>query len=462
MCRSRMQSQNFMKNYYIHDKRKLALRRWLIPTLLAGLAIVCAVYLAWTPRQDAFTEFSNATVDCVTPVNATTANATAANATAVAACVPEPPKREPVQEYQIQAGDTLSSIFDQHLISQTTLFQIMDADEQILALDILRPGNTLTFTFNADWSLERMELFINPARQVVYRRVDADNFEFEELIHPGIWVQQTLVGDINCSFFVSARSVGLNDQEVASIAGLLKGRINFRRDLQAGDTFQVVRRQQFVGNEFTGESQILGIRIICRKRTYDAYLFSDGKYYDREGNSLMRAFVRYPFKGRPRLSSAFNPRRHHPVTGRVSPHNGADFGMSVGTPIYAPGDGVVTRTLKHRFAGKYIEIRHSDRYSTRYLHLSKFLVRKGQRVKRGDKIALSGNTGRSTGPHLHYEFHVAGRPVDPVTAPIPIMSSIPKKDRAAFRARVAELTADMDQAKAAEDGPRLSQATTTN
>lgn len=135
--------------------------------------------------------------------------------------------------------------------------------------------------------------------------------------------------------------------------------------------------------------------------------------------------------------------------------------MSVGTPIYAPGDGVVTRALQHRFAGKYIEIRHSDRYSTRYLHLSKFLVRKGQRVKRGDKIALSGNTGRSTGPHLHYEFHVAGRPVDPVTAPIPIMSSISKKDRAAFKAKVAELTADMDLTKAA-DGPRLSQAATTN
>jgi murein DD-endopeptidase len=276
-------------------------------------------------------------------------------------------------------------------------------------------------------------------------------------------VQQTLAGGIDGSFFLSAQGAGLNDQEVASVADLLKGRINFRRDLQAGDTFQVVRRQQFVGDEFTGESQILGIRILCRKRTYDAYLFSDGKYYDRDGNSLMRAFVRYPFKGSHRLSSNFNPRRHHPVTGRVSPHNGADFSMPVGTPVYAPGDGVVTRALRHQFAGNYIEIRHSDRYSTRYLHLSKFLVRKGQSVKRGDKIALSGNTGRSTGPHLHYEFHVAGRPVNPVTAPIPIMASIPRKDRAAFKAMVAALTADMDQASAATaEGPRLPQATGLN
>ena len=449
-----------MKNYYIHDKKKLARRRRaLLPVLaaVAVLAVACAAYLAWTPWQDGPDTFVNATED-----NATMGNATTVNATAAADSVPEPPRREPVQEYQIRDGDTLSSIFDQHLISQTTLFQIMDADEQILALDILRPGNTLTFTFNADWSLEQMTLTINPARQVIYRRVDAENFEFEEVIHPGSWVQRTLAGGIDGSFFLSAQSAGLNDQEVASIADLLKGRINFRRDLQAGDSFQVVRRQQFVGDQFTGESQILGVRILCRKRTYDAYLFSDGKYYDHDGNSLMRAFVRYPFKGSHRLSSNFNPRRHHPVTGRISPHNGADFSMPVGTPIYAPGDGVVTRALRHQFAGNYIEIRHNDRYSTRYLHLSKFLVRKGQHVKRGDKIALSGNTGRSTGPHLHYEFHVAGRPVNPVTAPIPIMASIPRKDRAAFKARVAELTADMDQARASAEGPQLSQATSLN
>lgn len=449
-----------MKNYYIHDKKKLARRRRaFLPVLVAVavLAVACAAYLAWTPWQDGPDTFVNATED-----NATMGNATTVNATAAADSVPEPPRREPVQEYQIRDGDTLSSIFDQHLISQTTLFQIMDADEQILALDILRPGNTLTFAFNADWSLEQMTLSINPARQVIYRRVDAENFEFEEVVHPGSWVQQTVAGGIDGSFFLSAQGAGLNDQEVASIADLLKGRINFRRDLQAGDSFQVVRRQQFVGDEFTGESQILGIRILCRKRTYDAYLFSDGKYYDRDGNSLMRAFVRYPFKGSHRLSSNFNPRRHHPVTGRISPHNGADFSMPVGTPVYAPGDGVVTRALRHQFAGNYIEIRHNDRYSTRYLHLSKFLVRKGQSVKRGDKIALSGNTGRSTGPHLHYEFHVAGRPVNPVTAPIPIMASIPRKDRAAFKARVAELTADMDQARASAEGPQLSQATGLN
>jgi murein DD-endopeptidase len=358
-------------------------------------------------------------------VNAT--NATNATVEIDVKPVPHEPVREPVQEYLIKDGDTLSAIFEQHQIPQTTLYQVMEADEQILALDILRPGNKLTFTFNPDWSLD---------------------FEFEEKVHPGTWEQQTISGDIRGSFYLSAQRAGLSETEVANIADLLKNRLDFRREMRLGDTFQVVRTQQFVGDEFTGESQILGVRILCTKRSYDAFLFSDGKYYDRDGNSLIRAFTRYPFTGKHRMTSPFNPRRHHPVTGRISPHNGADFGMSTGTPIYAPGDGVVVRTMTHRYAGKYIEIRHNDTYSTRYLHLSKILVRKGQSVKRGDRIALSGNTGRSTGPHLHYEFHVKGRPVNPMTAPIPLLASIPKKERGAFNSNVAELLAAMDQAQA--------------
>jgi murein DD-endopeptidase len=421
-----------------------------------GLGGILAVFLMEALRTEP------PTVPTVPSASINATNAT--NATMAMSTEPVPhelpvaePVREPVQEYLIQDGDTLSTIFDRHQIPQTTLFQIMEADEQILALDIIRPGNKLTFSFNEDWSLGQMELYVHPARQIVYRRVDADNLEFEERVHPGTWVQQTISGDIRGSFFLSAQRAGLSETEVANITDLLKTRVNFRRDMRLGDTFQVVRTQQFVGEEFSGQSQILGVRILCGKRVFDAFLFSDGKYYDSEGNSLIRAFTRYPFKGKHRLTSAFNPRRRHPVTGRVSPHNGADFGMPTGTSIYAPGDGVVTRTMKHRYAGKYVEIRHNDRYSTRYLHLSNILVRRGQHVKRGDRIAMSGNTGRSTGPHLHYEFHIKGRPVDPLTAPIPLLASIPKKQREVFKSQVAELVALMDQAQA-ENAVKLSEA----
>jgi len=239
-----------------------------------GLGGILAVFLMEALRTDSPTIPSGPTV----AVNAT--NAT--NATMAISTEPVPhelpvaePVREPVQEYLIKNGDTLSAIFDEHQISQTTLHQVMEADEQILALDIIRPGNKLTFSFNEDWSLEQMELYVHPARQILYRRVDADNFEFEERIHPGTWVQETISGDIRGSFFLSAQRAGLSETEVANITDLLKTRLNFRREMRLGDTFQVVRTQQFVGDEFTGESQILGVRIVCKRHSYDAFLFSD-------------------------------------------------------------------------------------------------------------------------------------------------------------------------------------------
>ncbi len=117
--------------------------------------------------------------------------------------------------------------------------------------------------------------------------------------------------------------------------------------------------------------------------------------------------------------------------------------MSVGTPIYATGDGEVVRVKNHRYAGKYIEIKHDGRYATRYLHLSRITVRRGQKVNRGERIALSGNTGRSTGPHLHYELHINGRAVNPLKAKIPMAASIPKNSFKNFSQRVTELTAMM-------------------
>lgn len=350
-----------------------------------------------------------------------------------------------ILKWTIAPGDNLSSIFDSAKISQTVLFQIMAADESLLALDILRPGNTLTFTFDEDThQLAQMELFFHPAHQVVYRKVDEDSFDYEEIVLPGSWENQLIDGEMAGSFYDSAMLAGLSEQEAGNISYLFKSKINFARDIRAGDRFQVVRSLQLVDGKLTGQSHIEGVRIFARNHSYTAFLFEDGNYYDERGESLARAFQRYPYKGHFRISSPFNPKRHHPITGRISPHKGVDFSMPVGTPIYATGDGEIVRVKNHPFAGKYIEIQHEGRYVTRYLHLSRTIVRRGQKVVRGQRIALSGNTGRSTGPHLHYELHIKGRAVNPLKAKIPMAASIPKKSIKDFRQRVTELTSLMD------------------
>ncbi len=355
------------------------------------------------------------------------------------------PEPDHLFTWTIASGDNLSAIFDHFEISQGTLCQIVAADEELLALDILRPGNTLTFTLDEETrQLLKMELYVHPGKRIVYQRMDADSFDFKEILTPGDWFQQVIDGEIEGSFFISAINSGLSEQESIIITDIFKEKLNFSRDIRRGDCFQVVRSREFVKGQFTGQSRIEAVRIIRRQRLHSAFLFEDGNYYDLKGQSLARAFRRYPTKRHFRVSSHFSRARRHPVTGRISPHNGVDFAMPGGTPILATGDGRVTRVANHPFAGKYVEIRHGGNYATRYLHLSRILVRRGQSVSRGQRIALSGNTGRSTGPHLHFELHVNNRPVNPLKAAIPLQASVPQKKINQFKERAVELIALME------------------
>ncbi len=353
----------------------------------------------------------------------------------------------------VAPGDNLSAIFDSVKINQTVLFQILAADESLLALDILRLGNRLTFTLDEKTGeLEKMELFIDLAHQIIYRRVDENLFDSEEIILPGVWKNQTVEAEIDGSFYASALAAGLSEQETGNITSLFKGKLDFSRDIQAGDRFQVVRSLQFVDDQATGQSHIEGIRFSTRNHYYSAFLFADGNYYDENGESLAQVFLRYPFKGHHRVSSPFNLRRMHPITGRISPHRGVDFAMPSGTPIMATADGEITRVKNHPFAGKYIEVKHDGQYLTRYLHLSRINVKRGQKVKRGGMIARSGNTGRSTGPHLHYEIHIKRRAVNPLTADIPLMAAVPKERFKEFKQMVVKLYARMEHVNDAHDG----------
>ncbi|MBA4501865.1 peptidoglycan DD-metalloendopeptidase family protein [Marinobacterium sp. 3-1745] len=343
--------------------------------------------------------------------------------------------------YTIQSGDTLSTIFERLGVSQKEMYQVLESDVSILALDTLKPGDKLGFWLESG-QLHQLELRFSAAEQVVFTRAAAEVFEYSEVRLEGEWREEMLAGEINGSFYNSAKRAGLRASEIQRVSALLQDKINFRRDLRAGDRFQVVRAEQYVDGEATGNTRLEGLRILNRSRELTAFNF-EGQFYDLNGESLASAFIRYPTKGKYRLSSHFNPFRKHPVTGRVRPHNGTDFATPIGTPVLATGDGVVTRVTKHPYAGLYIVIEHGEKYKTRFLHLSKALVTKGQTVSRGQKIALSGNSGRSTGPHLHYELHVNGRPVNAMTAPIPVADGVDKDERLAFTQRTQRLLEQM-------------------
>ncbi len=341
--------------------------------------------------------------------------------------------------YYINENDTLGGIFDQFNLGQSTLQSVLAADMEVLALDIIRPGQHLIFSLNNQGQLQQMELYVNAGERILYKRSSDDSFFFEEVIDPGSWLTEVISGEIHGSFYQSAQRMGLTPKERQQIQDIFREQLNFSRQIQAGNRFEVVRSRQIVEGEFTGQSTIEAVRIHRNRISHTAYLFEDGNYYNAEGESLARAFLRRPFNGNYRLSSHFNAARLHPVTGVRAPHNGTDWAMPVGTPILSTGDGVISRVENHPFAGLYIEIEHSAQYRTRYLHLSRIDVRRGQRVSRGERIGLSGATGRVSGPHIHYEFHVNGRPVNPVTANIPMATTLPREQRTKFLQRVNEI-----------------------
>jgi murein DD-endopeptidase MepM/ murein hydrolase activator NlpD len=114
-----------------------------------------------------------------------------------------------------------------------------------------------------------------------------------------------------------------------------------------------------------------------------------------------------------KLSSGFGM-RNDPFTGTIGRHDGLDFTSNIGAPILATADGVVSRSGWDGTYGNLVEITHAEGFMTRYAHISTLLVKEGQRVKRGDRIAEVGSTGRSTGPHLHYEVFHQGRVINPL------------------------------------------------
>ncbi len=246
------------------------------------------------------------------------------------------------------------------------------------------------------------------------------------------------------SFARSAQATGLSSSSVTELTRILQKKLDFRRDSRRGDQFQVLVESDMIDGE-TLDSRVLAVKYDGERMDLTVVRnTTDDNFYTPEGSSLDPAFARHPFEGNYRLSSNFNPRRLHPVTGRVSPHNGTDFAMPIGTPITAPANGRVERVGNHHAAGRYIVVRHDNGYRTRYLHLSQPLVSQGERVTMGDRIALSGNTGRSTGPHLHYEVIVNNTPVNAMTVELPENTSLSGDTLIAFQRQAEPMLAALE------------------
>lgn len=346
--------------------------------------------------------------------------------------------------YTVQSGDTLGSIFAQLSLPQATMYKLLEADLDFLQLDNLMPGQELLFFREGENLLiTRMQVVIDSVNTLEFVR-DGDQYLGEIQSHVTNVVERNVPGVINNSLYHSASRAGLTPVEIDVISRLFEDKINFSRDLRAGDTFNILFDDIYVGDTHTGRSTLKAVVFTIRGKQKSAFLHDDGQYYDETGQSLNRAFLSRPVPDKFRISSHFNPKRLHPITKRISPHRGTDFATPTGTRALAISDGVVTRVGNHPAAGLHITIQHTETYSTRYLHLSKILVKQGQRVSIGDVVAKTGNTGRSTGPHLHFELHSNGTAVNYIKHPLPEGKQLDPSQMVAFKQLVGEYLAKLD------------------
>ncbi|HEO9929289.1 TPA: peptidoglycan DD-metalloendopeptidase family protein [Klebsiella pneumoniae subsp. pneumoniae] len=204
--------------------------------------------------------------------------------------------------------------------------------------------------------------------------------------------------------YLSATRSGLESNEIATLQRYLPSRFNLRH-LKKNESLKLVLQKK------AGKSRVVAYKFTSGSFNYTAYRISDKKFYNLSDTSG-KGSLDYPLPATARLSSPFNPARLNPVSGKVSPHNGIDYSMPMNTKIVSVIDGKITRAEYNSTMGYFVEVTGKAGVKTRYLHLNKILVTKGARVTRGDAIALSGNSGRSSGPHLHYELVINNNPVN--------------------------------------------------
>ena len=231
-------------------------------------------------------------------------------------------------------------------------------------------------------------------------------------------------GVIENSLYLSGLKAGIPNRVLVELIRAYSWDVDFQRDIRAGDGFQVMYERVFderVKQVYSGNIQFAALTLSGKRYAIYRHTTPDGfsDYFDEKGQSARKALMRTPINGA-RLSSGFGKRRH-PILGYTKMHQGVDFAASRGTPIYAAGNGVIVQSGRNGAYGNYVMIRHNSRYTTAYAHMRRIdkNARRGKRVTQGQVIGTVGTTGRSTGPHLHYEILVGGRRINPMKVKMP-------------------------------------------
>ena len=332
-----------------------------------------------------------------------------------------------VIDLSVKSGDSLAILFKRAGLSDRDLMNFMGAADEAKKLSSLKPGNTLRFELDQDRKIVSLKHLKDVLTSDQYSINENGRYSFEEQKRLPDVQRATRSGEIQSSLYAAGIAAGLDDKLIMELAEIFGWDVDFALDIRSGDQFRILYEERFLDGDKLDNGAILSAEFINQGQSFKAvrYIHDDGRveYYTPDGRNMRKAFLRAPVDFR-RISSSFNPRRLHPVTGVVRPHRGIDYAASVGTPVWSPGDGKVLVSGYSKANGNYVVIQHGNNVQTKYLHLSKRNVKSGQRVKQKQIIGAVGATGLVTGPHLHYEFLLNGVHRNPRT----ILNSLPKAE----------------------------------
>ncbi len=244
-------------------------------------------------------------------------------------------------------------------------------------------------------------------------------------------------GVVKDNLYWSMTSIGEGPELVVRFADIFGWDIDFSVETENGDTFRLLVEKLYRGDRFAGYGRIYYAEYSGRRTGHRYAVYWKGAYYDLEGNSLQKMFLRSPLKVY-RITSRFG-RRFHPILRKWRMHHGVDYAAPIGTPVFSVGEGVVKFAGWRGGYGKLIIIRHPKGFETRYGHLSSIAVKPGQHVNQGQFIGRVGSTGLSTGPHLHFEVRQHGRLLNPLTLKLQPKEPIPREEMARFEEYVNKL-----------------------
>lgn len=319
----------------------------------------------------------------------------------------------------LEKGGSLLSLLSNAGVSTGDRLKIVDALELMIDLKSLKPGLMFMLFKTPDHRVQGISCQIHDGEIIAV--IQEEEGQWTPFTAAGRIETQSIrkIGTVERTFSGSAQKAGIPESVVAQVTAALDGEIDFATDIHPGDTFDVIFETKVTaGGLEVGTKQLLFIGLKTQKKEIYRYAFTAASgttsFYDARGRSGAKAFMKRPLKARSRLSSPYG-RRRHPILMYEIFHHGVDLAAPTNTPIMAAMDGVITQLGRKGGYGKYIRLRHTDGYQTAYGHMNGYRqdLKVGSKVKRGEVIGYVGSTGRSTGPHLHFEVLKNNKTVDP-------------------------------------------------